>query len=413
MHPQIVCSADPNFSAMSIRDLNQYSVNLKTLNINTKMARKTRASASPKTPSKTSKSVSADSTPVKSPAAAKTKKALKAEAKSLKQKEYGYVSKLQATQAIDELKKYISRSKEEAKEKSTKADLFEDEDQSEENSDLVLKFQLKKFYTKKSEFKPKLISLAKPYKNIHGNIRTCLFLRDQFITSEEEVEKIEAAQIPTLAKILTLTQLKTIYKPFEKRRELLNEYDMFVVDDAILSSMPSTLGKTFYQTRKFPVHVRVASTKSPKELSHQTLTNQINKVLASTAFLPPVGNDISLAIGNLGPDFSSDELLSNLEAVLKHFDQKQLVTVGLQAADSPVLPLYYADKIYEDSDVLENVVDKDAAEESDSEDVYTKALLELADENTVKQVLGKKMNAHKKKHPKAKAAKSEGKVSKA
>ncbi|KAF8004298.1 hypothetical protein HF325_001746 [Metschnikowia pulcherrima] len=342
------------------------------------MARKTRASASPKTPSKTSKSVSADSTPVKSPAAAKTKKALKAEAKSLKQKEYGYVSKLQATQAIDELKKYISRSKEEAKEKSTKADLFEDEDQSEENSDLVLKFQLKE---------PKLISLAKPYKNIHGNIRTCLFLRDQFITSEEEVEKIEAAQIPTLAKILTLTQLKTIYKPFEKRRELLNEYDMFVVDDAILSSMPSTLGKTFYQTRKFPVHVRVASTKSPKELSHQTLTNQINKVLASTAFLPP--------------------------AVLKHFDQKQLVTVGLQAADSPVLPLYYADKIYEDSDVLENVVDKDAAEESDSEDVYTKALLELADENTVKQVLGKKMNAHKKKHPKAKTAKSEGKVSKA
>lgn len=378
------------------------------------MARKTRSSASPKTPAKTSKSASVEGTPVKSPAASKAKKAQKAAPKTTSQKEFGYVSKSQASKALDELKKFIVRSKESAaQEKPEKADLFADEDDIEENSDLVVKFQLKKPYTKKAQFKPKLIELTKPYKNVGGKTKTCLFLRDQFITNDEEVEKIEAAQIPTLSKILTLTQLKTIYKTFEKRRELRKEYDLFVVDDAILSSLPSTLGKIFYQnTPKFPVHIRVASTKSPKELSHQTLTNQINKVLSSTAFLPPVGTEISLPIGNLGPDFTEEELLSNIEKVLKEFPQELLVTVGLQAADSPVLPLYYADKIYDDADVLENVADKDVAEDADSEDVYTKALLELADENTVKQVLGKTLKTHKKKNAKAKSTKTEGKVSK-
>ncbi|GEQ72015.1 hypothetical protein JCM33374_g5701 [Metschnikowia sp. JCM 33374] len=385
------------------------------------MAKKTRSSASPKTPSqtpsqtpsKTPVATSVEGTPVKSPAA-KAKKTKKAK-KATNQKEYGYVSKSQASKALAELKNFIARSKQEAsKEESSKSDLFADEDEStDEKSDLVVKFELKKFYTKKAEFKPKLITLTKPYKNINGKTKTCLFLRDQFINTEEEVEKIEEANIPTLAKILTLTQLKTIYKPFEKRRELLKEYDMFVVDDAILSSIPSTLGKTFYQnTSKFPVPVRVASTKTPKQLSYQTLTNQINKALSSTAFLPPVGSDISLTIGNLAADFSEEDFLSNLEQVLKQFPQESLITVGLQAAGSPVLPLYYAEKIYDDSDVLENVADKDVAEVADTEDVYTKALLELADENTVKQVLGKALKTHKKKNSKAKTTKSEGKVSK-
>ncbi|OBA19036.1 ribosomal protein L1, partial [Metschnikowia bicuspidata var. bicuspidata NRRL YB-4993] len=361
------------------------------------MARKTRSSTSPKTPAKSTKPTSVDSTPVKSTAVSKSKKALKAQPKAAIQKEFGYVSKSQASKALEELKKFIARSKEiSAKEGKEKSDLFADEDDKEENTQLVVRFELKKLYTKKAEFKPKLVALSKPYRNINGKTKTCLFLRDQFITSDEEVENIEKAQIPTLAKILTLTQLKTVYKTFEKRRELQKEYDIFVVDDAILSSMPSTLGKTFYQnTTKFPINVRVASTKSPKELSHQTLTNQINKVLSSSAFLPPVSTDISLTIGAIGPDFSEEELLSNIEQVLKQFPQELLVTVGLQTAGSPVLPLYYAERIYDDADVLENVADKDV-ENAEAEDVYTKALLELADESTVKQVLGKTMKAHKK-----------------
>ncbi|GEQ68559.1 hypothetical protein JCM33374_g2227 [Metschnikowia sp. JCM 33374] len=44
---------------------------------------------------------------------------------------------------------------------------------------------------------------------------------------------------------------------------------------------------------------------------------------------------------------------------------ESLITVGLQAAGSPVLPLYYAEKIYDASAVLENV--------ADTEGVHTKA----------------------------------------
>lgn len=361
-----------------------------------KMARKTKSAASPKTPAKTKKAVSAS--PAASPAAKKSKAPAKSPAKAEKapeslEKEFGYVSESQASKALSELKKFLERQSEE---KNEKAQLFDDDD--DVNGDLYVQFQTKKYYSEKPEFKPRLIELSKPFYRENEELKTCLFLRDHFITTDSKLEEVELADIPTLKKILTLTQLKTIYQTFEKRRELYSEYDLFLVDDALLSSMPLVLGKTFYlnETGKFPVNVRVTSTKAPKELSLVTLGNQVNKVLSSTAFLPPVGTEITIKIGNFS-QLSDRELLGNLHAVLKVFDQELLVTVGVKTSESPVLPLFYTDKIYGDADVLENV--PEAVEEEQDDDTYTKALLELGDEQSVAKALGgelRKVNKTKK-----------------
>lgn len=355
------------------------------------MARKTRSQASPKAATKAKKLASATS-PAASPDKPKKSKA--------QSKEYGYVSKSQASKALSELRKYLER---ESKTEATgKSNLFDGEDM-DTSRDLFVEFETKKYYSEKPEFKPRLIELSKPFYRENEELKTCLFLRDHFITSEDQLEKVEEADIPTLDKILTLTQLKTIYQTFEKRRELYNEYDLFIVDDALLSSMPQVLGKTFYQNKidKFPVNVRVSSTKTPKELSLVTLNNQVNKVLSSTAFLPPVGTSITVKIGSLNSQFSEPELLANLHAVLNTFDLDLLLTVGLKTLNSPVLPLFYTDKIYSDTDVLESAPEK-TVEDEDEEDAYTKALLELGDEKTVAKVLGDELRKNKKKTKKSK-----------
>lgn len=346
------------------------------------MAKKTKASASPKTPSKAKKSLSQGNTPVASPVSKKGKKP-QAPAASQKEKEYGYVSKLQAQKALSELQKYLKRQSESSEEKNQ---LFDEEEDS--FKDLFVEIDTKKYISPKPEFKPRLIELAKPFLRENEELKSCLFLRDNFITSEEQLEQLEQADIPSLKKVLTLTELKTVYRTFEKRRELYSEYDLFLVDDALLSSMPNVLGKTFYMNEKtkFPVNIRVASTKKQNELSLTTLSNQVNKVLSSVAYLPPVGNSVSIKIGSLNDLYTHADLLDNLHNVLKTFPESLLLTVGIKTEKSPVLPLFYTDKIFSESDVLENA--PEAADEEETEDVYTKALLELADEETVTKALG-------------------------
>lgn len=359
------------------------------------MAKKTKASASPKTPSKTKKSLSQGNTPVASPASKKGKK-VQAPAAAQNEKEFGYVSKLQAQKAISELQKYLERESELTEEKNQ---LFDDDEDS--FRDLYVEIETKKYISEKPEFKPRLIELAKPYLRENEELKSCLFLRDNFISNDEQLEQVEQADIPSLKKILTLTQLKTIYRTFEKRRELYSEYDLFLVDDALLSSMPNVLGKTFYMNEKtkFPINIRVASTKKQNELSLVTLSNQVNKVLSSVPYLPPVGNSVSIKIGTLNDLYTQADLLDNLHNVLKTFPESLLLTVGIKTEKSPVLPLFYTDKIFSDSDVLENVAEQ--AEEAQTDDVYTKALLELADEETVAKALGNELRKKKKTNKKS------------
>lgn len=376
---------------------------------NSKKVKSQETSSVESTPAKTV--TKTKSTPVSTPSknlkAKKQQVATKASApqnenepiEKLEAEQNSYIANSQATKAIDELRKYLERTQETKPSSSDKKDLFEDADEveedAEERANLYLKFEFKKYFSNRAVLKPVHIALTKPFLGRSNNWRTCLFIRDDLIKSEEDLEKIVAANIPTLKKILTLTQLKKIYKTYEKREELLEEYDSFVTDDAILSSLPNTLGKPFYHnTPKSPIAIRVTSTKARNELSLVTLGNQLKKVLDGTTFLPPVGVELSVRVGSLDQTFTTEELLSNIQDVAKHFSADLLVTVGLSTTELPILPLFYTKKLYSDEDVAENVTEEKV--DVDADDAYTRALLELADEETVGDVLGKKFRESRK-----------------
>lgn len=319
-----------------------------------------------------------------------------------------------ASKAIAELAKYVKRENSEQSSASTttsKASLFDDED--DKDNSIYLQITTKKFFSANVDFKPKQIKLSHSIKETES-LRTCLIIRDLLITTEEQLEKIEAENFVTLKQIVPMKDLKKEYKPYEKRRQLYSEYDLFLVDDACLNMLPQALGKTFYgngtNATKAPVPVKVTSSSKPKEFSVDTFKNQLNKVLTSTAFLPPVGVNVSIKFGSLDGDLKEAELVENLFDVLKGFPKEDLRSVMVKTSSSPALPLFYAETLFSEKDVLEDEDKKTKGKKSKSDEVklsaFEKGLLELGDADEVAKIIGKKMSQNNsKKQPLGKVSK--------
>ncbi|KAK6458312.1 protease substrate recruitment factor [Scheffersomyces xylosifermentans] len=299
-----------------------------------------------------------------------------------------------AAKAISELTKFLVR--EQNKPKDTKSNTLFDDVEEDDDSNLYLQINTKKFVSEKPQFKPKLIKLTKSLYN-QDNLKTCLIIRDQLVTTTEQIEALENENLPTITQILPLKTLKNEYKNFEKRRQLQSEYDLFIVDDALLNLMPTLLGKIFYGngSNKIPLPIRVTSTGNPKEISVVTIKNQVEKCLQSTFFLPPMGVNISIKIGSVNSAFKEDELSQNLQDALATFEKDTLRSVNLKTTKSPSLPLYYAENLYdEETDVIENIKASEEKEETSGPKLsaFEKGLLELGAPDEVAKIIGKKLN---------------------
>ncbi|CUM68568.1 uncharacterized protein PRCAT00006295001 [Priceomyces carsonii] len=287
--------------------------------------------------------------------------------------------------AISELAKFVNKESE----NSNQSSLLLDEE-NDDLRDLLLQINTKKFCSSKPEFKPKVIKLTMPLYDL-SNVNTCLIVRDQLVTTEELLESIEDAKIPTLSKIYTLSQIKTEFKNFEKRRELYSSYDLFVVDDALLSMMPTILGKIFYGKKgsKGPLPIRTCSTNS-KELSVTTIKNQIEKCLHSTYYLPPMGTNISVRFGKTSNN--ENMLIANLNNILSAFDIGAIKSIMVKTIASPSLPLFYTDKLYDEaSDITKEHEDSKTKTNGVNLTRFEQELLEIGDPDEVSKLIGKKL----------------------
>lgn len=369
--------------------------------------------ASPKTPtSGKSKKVGSifKNSPAASPSVKKTKnvkaspksnKSEQREAKSTpvvkkkvsNEEQTSIVSKEVALKAITALSKYVNNQK--ASKKSDKSSLFDDEDDEPKNN-LYLQVNTKKFFSDKPQFKPKVIKLSKPIYDL-DSVKTCLIIRDLLVTTSEQLEEIENANIPTLSQIYTLTQIKKEFKPFEKRRELYSSFDLFLVDDALMNLMPTALGKIFYgsSNNKSPLPIRVGSTSNSNQISITTLKNQVEKSLNSTYFLPPMGVNVSIKFGALSND--EDMLFANLNDVLATFESDSIKSIMMKSTDSPALPLFYTDKLYSEADVAEDKQDKETKKSKEVRlTAFEQGLLELGNVDEATKIIGKKLKQQNK-----------------
>lgn len=332
---------------------------------------------------KVAKSKKAEAKP--SPKASKAKKPVAPKENDL--------SSARILKAVKALSKFAAGADNEKESSNGKAQLFDDND---ENKSVFVQINTKKFQASKPNFKPKTIKLSHlMYEDGENNFKVCLILRDQLITSEDQLLKVEDANLRSLHQIVLLDTLKKEYKNFEKRRQFYSEYDMFLFDDALMNLMPTLLGKTFYGkgNLKLPIPIRVTSTSNPKTLSLDTVKNQLEKALLSTAYLLPVGVNISIKVGSFAGPLSNEEVAANISDVISSFELSSLKSILLKTEASPALPLFETEKLYDDEDVKQ----EDAEENGDKESTgvklstYEKGLLELGDPDEVAKLIGKKM----------------------
>ncbi|VEU24150.1 DEKNAAC105483 [Brettanomyces naardenensis] len=293
--------------------------------------------------------------------------------------------------AASELKKWSQRQVEQAEQKSSKRSLFEQDD---EDLSLYLQATSGKFFAKKPTLKPKAIRLAHTVHNL-DEFKICLFVKDGSI-DEKLLSEIEAEEIPNLSKIIPANELKTTYKTFETRRRLASEYDMFLSDDNIVTILPKLLGKIFYGNSKYPIPIRIGT--KEEAVSIVTLKSKIEKAVNSVYYIPPTGVNLSIKIGRVDQD--SEKLRENVHLIVEHLAKFPIRMVQLKMTNSPAIPVYISEKIYDEGDVVDDEAEVDRKElEDDEEEVdlgtFEKGLIELAvDEDEAKEIIGERKRKH-------------------
>lgn len=137
-----------------------------------------------------------------------------------------------------------------------------------------------------------------------------------------------------VTRVLGIEKLRKRYKTFEARRELLQMYDHFLVDNRVAPMVPRLLGNAFLKSKRTPLTVNM----------QQDVVASIKRTLSSTAFTPRQGTSTSVRIAKA--DFSEDQVYDNLIAVVDNIVKKlpsgwsAIQSLNIKTNKSPALPVY-------------------------------------------------------------------------
>ncbi|XP_062611514.1 ribosomal L1 domain-containing protein 1-like [Saccostrea cucullata] len=163
------------------------------------------------------------------------------------------------------------------------------------------------------------INMNLPHGLFTPDTDVCLFVKDVDKTSREfELtedhfrDMLIDKGVNCIRKIIPLKALKLEYKPFEAKRNLSNEFDLFLGDDRIIRLLPSLLGKSFYGRKRNPIQVN---------LKAKNLKDEVTKAVNSTrCIIKNRGSSCMVTIGNT--EQSCDQIVDNILKAIELLSQK-------------------------------------------------------------------------------------------
>ncbi|XP_051927989.1 ribosomal L1 domain-containing protein 1 [Hippocampus zosterae] len=185
------------------------------------------------------------------------------------------------------------------------------------------------------------IRIPLPHAERTSSEEVCLFTRDEpQMTTEQTVrfykKLMEERGVANVTEIIPFKVLKTEYKPFEAKRRLLGNFNMFLADDRIRRRLPSQLGKHFYDKKREPLAVNLQS---------KHLAQVIQKVVQGTSV--KINNKGSCCMARVGHSgMTADELTENIEAAVQTVAGKirmagpVLKIIHVKSDRSVALPIY-------------------------------------------------------------------------
>ncbi|CAM9346433.1 unnamed protein product [Ectocarpus fasciculatus] len=181
--------------------------------------------------------------------------------------------------------------------------------------------------------KPVPIAIPHPLRK-REDCDMCLIVKDNakvWIKEMAEKEPVEG-----LTKIIKLDKLRTQYKEFKDRRQLLSQFDLFLADDRILPMLTKVLGKTFLKVKKQPVPIKLERRAS--------FAKQIARARDS-AFLVGSHGDcwaVKLANTSMTEDQVVENLMAGVAAVVEKIPRKwkNVKAINIKCSNSVALPVY-------------------------------------------------------------------------
>ncbi|KAJ1796083.1 proteasome-interacting protein cic1, partial [Coemansia sp. RSA 2598] len=153
--------------------------------------------------------------------------------------------------------------------------------------------------------------------------------------SAEVAEKVEKLSFPQIQEVISVERLSKEYKPYEARRQLMSMHDLFLADHRIIHGLPKHLGSKFFQSKKFPLPVVIATGDIKAELT---------KALSSTMYKPAKGTTSAVKVGTT--KMTAAQLAENIEGVAKCIAKyvprgwENIESLGIKAGESLILPIY-------------------------------------------------------------------------
>ncbi|KAL5632670.1 hypothetical protein ACGC1H_005575 [Rhizoctonia solani] len=196
-----------------------------------------------------------------------------------------------------------------------------------------LNVAVKKAYPEK-KLKPFSIPLARPIIDPRTT-SICLITKDP---QREYKDLLEAQNVKFISRVVGVTKLKGKFKPFEARRQLMQDHGIFLVDERVVPMMPKLLGKIFFKAKKQPV---------PVNLQKKDVKAELERAVSSTYMHQNQGTCTSIKIAPT--TFTSSQVLDNLTTALpeivKHIKGgwENVQSLHIKTSGSVALPIWSCD----------------------------------------------------------------------
>ncbi|KAI9635668.1 ribosomal protein L1p/L10e family-domain-containing protein [Dioszegia hungarica] len=187
----------------------------------------------------------------------------------------------------------------------------------------------------KKKVMPVRIQLPHPPLPPPPTTSVCLIVKDP---QREYKDLLASSDIKFVSRVVGVKKLKGKFKPFEARRALMKEHELFLADERVMGLMPELLGKIFYESKKVPI---------PVNLKQKDLKKELAQAIASTYMIPSTGTQISIRIATLSSS-SAAQTLENLLAAIppavaaQNGGWENILSLGIKTSTSVLLPVWAA-----------------------------------------------------------------------
>lgn len=233
---------------------------------------------------------------------------------------------------------------------------------------VFLQITVKQLDTKR-KVKPTRIPLAHPLLDADASV--CLLTKDP---QREYKDLLMEKSITTVNRVVGVEKLKGKFRPFDARRQLVRDHDLFLADERIVAMLPKLCGSVFYKDRKFPVPIDLTNKKH--------LAESIDRAIASTYYMQNKGSCSTVKVGFLHRHTPA-ELVENVAMALPSIVSRipgkwaNVQNVELKTGKSAALPIWSCRLREGEGDdvrwspMAEDRGDDDGNDEEEEQDVET------------------------------------------